>query len=267
MVFLSNKRISREIKNMHYKIKVFNYAKLDKRWHGNGSILLNDLIYMVVEGEADIWSNDEQIHMTPGNIYVIPSGTRYACNCSEYCAILYFYGNLLNHVGESIPIAKSGCIILPNRTEQILQMCTLYQNNDYHSAWKLKLSAEQLISEAMDLSHHKIPLFEYSPYIQEAIEKIASAPHLSLTTSSIAKELNISTSHLRNLVAKEMNMTLSEYVRQKVLIASTEDLRKEHLSIKEIAEKYGFCDQFYFSRLFTAQFGISPSKYRKEQIF
>ncbi len=249
---------------MYFKMKVFNYAKLDKRWYGSGNILVNDLIYMITDGEADIWCNNEHIPMTAGNIYVIPAATHYNCKCTGQCEMLYFYGNLFNHIGEPIPIAESGCIILRDRAEQIRQMCKLYQSNDYRSAWKLKISAEQLIAEIMDLSHHEMPLPERSPYIQAAIIKIISAPHLSLTTASLADDLNISPSHLRNLFAKEVKMTLGKYVRQKILIAATEDLKNKRLSIKDIAEKYGFNDQFYFSRLFTKQYGISPSKYRKE---
>ena len=35
------------------------------------------------------------------------------------------------------------------------------------------------------------------------------------------------------------------------------------MQISRISERYGFCDQFYFSRRFKEKFGVTPQKYRK----
>jgi len=40
-------------------------------------------------------------------------------------------------------------------------------------------------------------------------------------------------------------------------------LRTSSLSIKEIACLSGIGDQYYFSRVFSARNGLSPSKYRQ----
>ena len=43
-------------------------------------------------------------------------------------------------------------------------------------------------------------------------------------------------------------------------------LQNPESNIEEIAEQCGFCDRPYFSRQFTKQEGISPSKWTKEHI-
>ncbi len=40
---------------------------------------------------------------------------------------------------------------------------------------------------------------------------------------------------------------------------------RSELSIKEISDRYGFENQFHFSRLFKQQFGVSPTQYRKQK--
>ena len=40
-------------------------------------------------------------------------------------------------------------------------------------------------------------------------------------------------------------------------------LGDDKLSIEEIAEKVGYNDYFYFTKVFKKNTGISPSKYRK----
>lgn len=74
------------------------------------------------------------------------------------------------------------------------------------------------------------------------------------------------TSHLRSVFSKEIGMSVTKYVRLKVLEAAEADLENDKLTVKEIANKYGFCDQFYFTRVFTEHFGQPPSKYRKKNI-
>ena len=261
-----SKKMTAEIKHLRFVFDNLNYVELDQRWRCDGGFFSKNVFYMIQEGEANIWCNNKYIHMTPGNIYFMPAGAAFSFNCPEHCTKMYFYGTLYNHIGEIIPIAKSDCIVLTDRADQINQMIALYDSDDYRSAWILRVMAEQMVLEVMNLSQHNIPLREYSEHIKNAIQRIIAAPHLSLSIGTIAKNLNISSSYLRKLFAKEVKMTVGEYVRQQVLATAAEDLRKQHLSIKEISEKYGFCDQFYFSRLFKNQFKVSPSQYRKSNI-
>lgn len=48
---------------------------------------------------------------------------------------------------------------------------------------------------------------------------------------------------------------------------SKELLRFTNLSIKEIANKVGFENSLYFSRLFKQETNLSPSEYRKKSKF
>jgi AraC-like DNA-binding protein len=89
---------------------------------------------------------------------------------------------------------------------------------------------------------------------------------MSHTAASLASKINISPSHLRSVFSKEIGMSVTKYVRIKVLESAEGDLENDKLTVKEIANKYGFCDQFYFTRLFTEHFGQPPSKYRKKNI-
>ena len=255
-----------EIKSMYIDFRQFGYAELGPEWRGTMHIIKHDCFYMILEGEADLWCNGKHIRMTPGNVYVIPAGTLYNGICPEYFRKMYFYGNLLNSNREELTIAPTGCIILPDRLEQIQKMHELYENTDYLSAYTLRVMAEQLVLEVMQKTQQNAPIVTYSGTVRRVIRHIIDAPNMSLTASTLAKEFNLSPSQLHNLFAKEVGISVGKYVRLKVLSAAEADLKNESLSIKDISTKYGFCDQFYFSRLFTAHFGINPSKYRKQYI-
>jgi AraC-like DNA-binding protein len=86
----------------------------------------------------------------------------------------------------------------------------------------------------------------------------------TVTTASIAGELNVSPSYLARCFRSERNFSLKEYLlREKMLRAVSLMMNEPRLTIKEIAMKVGFLDVCYFSRTFKKNIGISPGRYRE----
>lgn len=79
----------------------------------------------------------------------------------------------------------------------------------------------------------------------------------------LACEYGISMGHLSNLLKKELGMSFSEYTMNKRIQRAKELLMDDRLSVEEIAEKVGYNDYFYFTKVFKKKVGVSPSKYRK----
>lgn len=85
----------------------------------------------------------------------------------------------------------------------------------------------------------------------------------NISLTDLAKKYNISISHLSNLIKEELHLPYSEYITSKRIQKAKELLTDENLSIEEIAERVGYGDYFYFTKVFKKNCGISPSKYRK----
>ena len=49
----------------------------------------------------------------------------------------------------------------------------------------------------------------------------------------------------------------------RINIEAEQLLLKSDLTVLQISERFGFCDQFYFSRRFKMKYGETPQKYRK----
>jgi two-component system response regulator YesN len=47
---------------------------------------------------------------------------------------------------------------------------------------------------------------------------------------------------------------------------TAEELKNSSLSIREISDKYGFSNQFYFAKAFKKYYSFQPSVYRKNNI-
>jgi acetamidase/formamidase/AraC-like DNA-binding protein len=99
--------------------------------------------------------------------------------------------------------------------------------------------------------------------VHNAIEARLSDPELSM--ADVAREEAISQRYLQRLFERQ-DTTFSNYVRQRRLERCRLDLADPiHAdeSIAEIAFRWGFRDQAYFSRAFSAAFGCSPREFRK----
>lgn len=99
--------------------------------------------------------------------------------------------------------------------------------------------------------------------IMPAIEYIES--HLSepLNNDSLAKLCHVSSDHFIRLFQKWTDQTPAQYILEQRIKSSAQQLVFTNLTIDQIAEKCGFLDRFYFSRVFNKRMGLPPAAYRK----
>jgi AraC-like DNA-binding protein len=97
--------------------------------------------------------------------------------------------------------------------------------------------------------------------IQSYVEKNLTG---KITLADLSWNLHCSTVTLTERFKKEFGITIMQYVTQKRMEAAKELLSSENVSINEVAARCGFPDVEYFSRTFKSAFGISPSRWRRE---
>lgn len=85
-----------------------------------------------------------------------------------------------------------------------------------------------------------------------------------LSASAVAKAHFMSVRHLQYLFHDE-GLTASGYIRARRLEGCRLDLSdaaQSTLSVAQIAQRWGFVDASHFSKVFKAEFGLSPRKFR-----
>ena len=83
-----------------------------------------------------------------------------------------------------------------------------------------------------------------------------------ISTTDIAKSVNLSESRLRVLFAPVYGISPHKYLTNVRIAAAKEMLWNTEIPLLEIAEKCGFGSQQYFNDTFKKTVGISPGKYR-----
>jgi len=84
-----------------------------------------------------------------------------------------------------------------------------------------------------------------------------------LRLSDLARVLGVSPISLAEGFRRAFECSVGDYLRKKRVERAIEMLVGSDKSLGEIASGTGFCDQSHFVRVFKAQIGMTPSRYRR----
>lgn len=104
-----------------------------------------------------------------------------------------------------------------------------------------------------------------SPSVAEQAKKyISENLQRKLRICDICSSLGCSKSTLLSTFKRKYGTTVNAFITDSRLERARSLLSAGESSINEIALECGFSDQSYFSKVFSARYGISPSEYRGE---
>ncbi|MEM9159789.1 MAG: AraC family transcriptional regulator [Verrucomicrobiota bacterium] len=83
-----------------------------------------------------------------------------------------------------------------------------------------------------------------------------------LTAATLARRLMISEKTLSRRFAASLGTSPGRYLTQARIEAAALDLLFSQSSIEKVADRYGFCDRYYFTRVFKKRYGVGPAGYR-----
>ncbi|ASV29968.1 helix-turn-helix domain-containing protein [Maribacter cobaltidurans] len=99
--------------------------------------------------------------------------------------------------------------------------------------------------------------------LQSLINSIEANYKTKHTPKDYSEVLNISSTVLSKLVKDYFNKTLTKLIAQRIVVEAKRELYLTSKSVKEVAFLLGYTDEYYFSRFFKKQVGVSPNIYRK----
>ncbi len=99
--------------------------------------------------------------------------------------------------------------------------------------------------------------------VDEVVREIQERYTEDISLQGLAQKHHISSGHLSYLLKQKLGVSFSKYLLEKRIELAKELLRDKSLSIDEVAQRVGYHDYFYFTKVFKESQGISPSKFRK----
>ena len=239
------------------------YTKLDNQWRCAERVFHFSRIYYIYSGSAVLYCNGQTIPMVPGNMYLLPANLPVSYHCSEYMEQLFLHITLTTPDGLDMLSGIHNVCQVPCTQEFLSQLYTLFRSKDYFQILEFKnCVTKNIIDSLVDLKV-QFPTKNYSQEVSQAISYMQNNLSIQLSSEQIANALFISPSRLHKRFKAETGICLGAYQDRLIFHRATLLLAERQLSIKEISQQLGFCDQYYFSRRFKTQLGITPTNYRK----
>ncbi len=145
------------------------------------------------------------------------------------------------------------------------ELLELIQRRDPHS-WGHRRATNQLERILLELAEARTQERKGDPWLERILELFAAQPEAAFDYTRLAAQSGMALSTLRRRFREASGMALHTYALQCRTAAARKLLGESDLSIKEIADKLGYADVYFFSRQFRKNTGVPPAQYRKSRL-
>jgi len=247
------------------KLNIFRYGRaiVENTWHGNVTNSVFSRLYFVKSGSFYITKDGKKTLLTEGNWYLVPNGFSYDFGCDCATEHLFFHFNMSGFAETDIFKNQKNILVLSTLADKAEQLDYLIDSSSTTDALYTKNILFEIVIGIIKKYEINIEQGNYSPCVIKAVDFIRSNLSETLTIRKIAQSIFVSESSLTKHFRRELGTSVNKYIDESILVRSAQLITETTLSVREISEAFGFCDQFYFSRKFKARFGQSPLGYKK----
>ncbi|MBQ7096730.1 MAG: helix-turn-helix transcriptional regulator [Clostridia bacterium] len=256
-----------DFKNNNIKLELFyaGYSTLDKSWCGNDINAPFSFLYYITDGKAQINTEFGEFILLPGHWYLLPAGCKFSYKCPDKMSKFYFHIKLC---GEDNLDWLRGCKtpLILKKDLDFEQTLEFIKTGETLLGFTVKSLIYSTLSEILSKNNIRVQNLSLSPCVMRAVEFINNNLSAELTTEAIADAALVSKSTITKFFAREIQMSVQEYLYDVIFYKACKMLLENQKPIKTISLELGFCDQLYFSKKFKARYNVSPREYRKKYI-
>jgi len=227
-------------------------------------------IIYVTKGQGVFETQGRQYRVVPGSIMIVFPGVRH------YYKPVYEIGWVEHWVGfrgeQFDNLARSGFLSpdkpfyeigLQNNVLEIFSQI-LEEVKNQKPLYQIKVSSRilGLIAETLSVERRNAQPSQSEKLVERAKFLMEENIYDDIDLNSIAERLDVSTSHLNEVFKTYTAMTPYQYYIHIKLHMGKVLLEQGDLSVKEVAFRLGFQDQYHFSKLFKSKTGIAPSQWK-----
>lgn len=262
-------QLAESVNRINLQILECGYATIDNdlQWSGAVTNPICSRLYYILEGEFTIkGKNGIDYSLAKGGCYLLPAGYSFTFFCRERVEQIYFHLRLPDNGGMDILRNCTVPIYMPFSHQQGKNLLQIMKRQENLTGLKVQ---QQILDTLHDLlCSHRISLepYTYSSLVIRTIRYIEAHLSVQINTSLLAAQSFVAASTLTRRFRQETGMSIGQYIDEQIMARAEHLLRNSTLSVSQISEQLGFCDQFYFSRKFREKFGVPPRDYRKNGI-
>ncbi|MDR0524442.1 MAG: AraC family transcriptional regulator [Spirochaetaceae bacterium] len=236
-----------------------------------GRILPEFQMIYITKGEGVFSADEDTYKVTPGDIILILPGMKhcykpvYEIGWSEYW--VGFKGCFFSSLVQEGFLSRKRVFFRIGLRDHILarfsQIFDEIQNQRPLYQFKVCSCVLSLLAEVLTRERRQEQPNYYQKIVEKAKYLMESNIFNAIDIPSISEQIGISASRLNEIFKTYTAMTPYQYYIHIKIHQAESLLEQGETTVKEVAYRLGFEDQYYFSRLFKNKTGISPSGWKK----
>jgi AraC-like DNA-binding protein len=248
------------------------YAECDRSW-GKPATALDQCykLYFLVEGAGRLKTQTENTELNAGFGYFIPGYQLIRQSCPKRMNVhwIHFVPSSLYLTHQLSRVSSIHRWTLG----QLSSWESVYTDIGRMASRPPRWFQYRLQAMLMDLTARVMQLYDFShmqavdivfeqlqPAISYMEEKLLENPKLE----ELAKVVHLAPNYFHRKFTLTFAMTPLAYMLRRRLDLARQLLLSTDMTVKQIAHQSGFDSQFYLSRVFKREYGISPSEFRKQ---
>ncbi len=221
-----------------------------------------------IAGQAK-YKDDKNIEYTvsPGQLLLITPNTQHRYGGLDVLFledVICFCGSIADVMLEN-NILKNGIFELP-QDNQIQDIITLASQIAQDKKLIANIKLLNLLTSLTEQTQHHSPAKQHNNRKLESLLNALAKDSMCFTSvEDMAYAYGCGVDQFRIDFRNFTKLLPKDYLDQARILQARQELQFSDLTISEISKKFGFHDQFHFSRVFKKKSGVSPSFYRKIQ--
>jgi len=225
----------------------------------------SDCLVYVLTGEATYFFEEKTVTAKPDSIIYLSHNSRYSIEVTDehytFIYVDFFFENPDGIIFENEIFSDKGIALLESLFEKFYKLWTLGDFADKIYCWSLLY---QICFEITKISLSQYVGGTRKRQMEETAEYILQ--HISdkeLSVSGLSKRYGISEGHFRRIFGQVYHTSPVKFITDLRIKQAKIFLREDNSAISEIADRCGFQNHYYFSKIFKSITNMTPSEYRR----
>lgn len=264
MPLVTNNVCNEIINNISLEVLVSGYLRAGTEWNKVRFTSPHySKLYFILGGDAYISYNGLKHPLLAGHVYLIPTDLIYDNGCDTGIHFLYFNIRLINKSGYDFLGNYSEMLECEYNSINIMRLVDKYSSDELADSLFVKNNIFDALLELLStMPDTRLTNKKHSQCVSRALNYIHENLTVGLGINEICGSVYSARSTLNKKFKNEVGIPIGKYIDSEIMSRCEQLLIDTDMSISQISERFGFCDQFYFSRRFKEKFGVTPQKYR-----
>lgn len=242
-------------------------------------LAVNHALIVLLSGEADLELEDRVIRMSEGSVYICPGGKTFGIGGqgAEPVSVAIFHFSIyqavssrkeaLHEIGEEAWMLRESRVgTMPSRKWHSIcrKVYKHFHHNEPIRRWRAQLDFQEMLYE-WAAANGKEANGDKMQALERAKAMIEERYNEELTIDRISEAAGFSANYFADLFKKTYGRSVMDYVAQVRMNKAKRLMLGSESLLKEVAHLVGYKDEFYFSRKFKKEYGLSPTAFIRKR--